>query len=394
MRRYVLLLMLLVLACLIMTGQTQQGSTTAAPGSTFDLSTAAVTKPAVGGTALPPTCPVTAVYFKTNATAGQNIYGCTAPNVWTLQAGGGGGGITNLTGDGTASGPGAVPLTLATVNSNIGTCGDSTHVGQVTLNAKGLTTACSPVAISGAAGATFFGQLGDFKITTTTTVATINTGCSAGGPCTVQVNNTTYPFPSASTLTVTGGTPTGTIYYELNSSGSIYANYPVTLTVTLVNMGGSPMATPAYDSGSVHLFRQAVTAGALGALVDDRPSFYVSSLTAGAGIGTITNGVVAVDSTVPQVVASGTKALATAAIGSAACTAAQTATATGVLTTDVITASFNGDPTAVTGYVPLTTGMLTIIVYPTADTFNAKVCNNTNASVTPGAITLNWRVVR
>ena len=93
-------------------------------------------------------------------------------------------------------------------------------------------------------------------------------------------------------------------------------------------------------------------------------------------------------------VASGAKALATGAISSAACTTAQTDTATGTATTDTIIVSFNGDPTAVTGYVPLTTGMLTIIPYPTANTVNFKVCNNTSASITPGAITLNWRVVR
>lgn len=90
----------------------------------------------------------------------------------------------------------------------------------------------------------------------------------------------------------------------------------------------------------------------------------------------------------------GTKALATGAISSAACTAAQTVAATGTLTTDIITASFNGDPTAVTGYVPLTAGMLTIIIYPSADTVNIKVCNNTTSSITPGAITLNVTVSR
>lgn len=93
-------------------------------------------------------------------------------------------------------------------------------------------------------------------------------------------------------------------------------------------------------------------------------------------------------------IATGTKALATSAISSASCTSAQTATATGTLTTDIVTASFNGDPTAVTGYVPLTSGMLTIIVYPTADTVNFKVCNNTSSSITPGAITLNYKVSR
>lgn len=101
-----------------------------------------------------------------------------------------------------------------------------------------------------------------------------------------------------------------------------------------------------------------------------------------------------VSATISRTVASGAKALATGAISSAACTAAQTDTATGTLTTDAITASFNGDPTAVTGYVPLTSGMLTIMVYPTADTVNFKVCNNTSSSITPGAVTINWRVVR
>lgn len=52
-----------------------------------------------------------------------------------------------LSGDATLANTGA--LTLATVNSNVGTCGDATHVSQVTLNAKGLTTACAPVAITG-----------------------------------------------------------------------------------------------------------------------------------------------------------------------------------------------------------------------------------------------------
>jgi len=98
--------------------------------------------------------------------------------------------------------------------------------------------------------------------------------------------------------------------------------------------------------------------------------------------------------TLTYTVASGTAALGTSAIASAACATAVTVSATGVATTDVVSASFNGDPTAVTGYVPLTAGMLTIIPYPTANNVNFKVCNNTSASITPGAITLNWRVVR
>jgi len=102
--------------------------------------------------------------------------------------------------------------------------------------------------------------------------------------------------------------------------------------------------------------------------------------------------VVSVGSTVR--IASGTATLGTSAIGSAACATAVTVAAAGVATTDVVSASFNGDPTAVTGYVPLTSGMLTIIGYPTSGNVNFKVCNNTSASITPGAITLNFRVDR
>lgn len=39
--------------------------------------------------AIPPTCTVGEQYFATNVTAGQNLYGCTATNTWTLEAGGG-----------------------------------------------------------------------------------------------------------------------------------------------------------------------------------------------------------------------------------------------------------------------------------------------------------------
>jgi hypothetical protein len=104
-------------------------------------------------------------------------------------------------------------------------------------------------------------------------------------------------------------------------------------------------------------------------------------------------------SAVPITVASGSLALATSQISSPGCQAVSagsvnSASAPGVLTTDVIEASFNGDPTGVTGYVPATTGMLTIIPYPTAGYVNFNVCNNTSSPITPGAITLNWRVTR
>lgn len=58
--------------------------------------------------------------------------------------------INQLSGDGTtsvASGSQSKALTLATVNSNVGTFGSASSVASVTVNAKGLTTAASNVAI-------------------------------------------------------------------------------------------------------------------------------------------------------------------------------------------------------------------------------------------------------
>jgi hypothetical protein len=96
-----------------------------------------------------------------------------------------------------------------------------------------------------------------------------------------------------------------------------------------------------------------------------------------------------------ETIASGTATLGTAAIASGACASVVTVAATGVLTTDVVSTGFNSDPTDVTGYgVSATGAVLTIYPYPTAGDVNFKVCNSTSASITPGAMTLNWRVTR
>lgn len=160
-----------------------------------DFSTFPFTRPITVGSTLPSTCQVGQLYFDSAVLSGTNLYGCTATNVWT-QLGGplttytfsaplsisgntisipqatsstsgfllntdwtafnakqpAGNYLTGLTGDITASGPGSVATTLATVNTAPGQCGDVAHVCQITTNAKGLVTAQSAVAISVATG--------------------------------------------------------------------------------------------------------------------------------------------------------------------------------------------------------------------------------------------------
>ena len=95
-----------------------------------------------------------------------------------------------------------------------------------------------------------------------------------------------------------------------------------------------------------------------------------------------------------QVVASGTAAMGTSAINLGNCSTVVTVAATGVATTDTIQYTPNGDPTSTTGYSPSSSGSLYIWAYPTSGNVNFKVCNNTSASITPGALTLNWKVTR
>ncbi len=69
--------------------QTNQGNT--ATAGTQDFSQAAHTLPMKSGStsAMPSACTVGEAYFATDAGAGANLYGCTAPNTWSQQAGGG-----------------------------------------------------------------------------------------------------------------------------------------------------------------------------------------------------------------------------------------------------------------------------------------------------------------
>ena len=66
-------------------------------GSSFDASGADYSIPWKIGTTTPGTCGIGQAFFDTDATAGSNIYACTASNVWTLEGGGGGSGdITDV----------------------------------------------------------------------------------------------------------------------------------------------------------------------------------------------------------------------------------------------------------------------------------------------------------
>jgi hypothetical protein len=97
-------------------------------------------------------------------------------------------------------------------------------------------------------------------------------------------------------------------------------------------------------------------------------------------------------------VATGTTALSTAAVASGTCQGVTAGTvnssaATGAATTNVLTWSPAVSLQTVTGYQVSTSGALSLDGYITAGYVNFNVCNWTGSSITPGALTLNWRVL-
>jgi len=63
-----------------------------------DFSGASSTKPSKTGTTPPATCSLGETFFKTDAQPGQNLFACTATNVWTLQGGSAIGSVFGRTG--------------------------------------------------------------------------------------------------------------------------------------------------------------------------------------------------------------------------------------------------------------------------------------------------------
>ena len=59
-----------------------------------DFSGAVYARPIPVGTTLPATCSVGSMFFKSDATAGANIYACVVADTWAVEAGGGSGGGT------------------------------------------------------------------------------------------------------------------------------------------------------------------------------------------------------------------------------------------------------------------------------------------------------------
>jgi hypothetical protein len=188
-----------------------------------DFSAASATKPFRLGTGLPSTCGLGEMYYRQDAAAGMNVYGCTTTNSWTLEQ--------------------------------------------------------APAAASMAS------QLGDFAVTlTSATTLAIGANCSTSTPCVVRFGNLVYSFGSGATATISAGSGLALVY--VSSAGVLTVGSNVTAGcnsgcaavsgVTAFPADAIPLFTWSATSGTWD------TSGG----ADQRAFLSSKSITAGTGITT------------------------------------------------------------------------------------------------------------
>jgi hypothetical protein len=207
----------------------------------IDFSALPSTRPVQVGTVLPATCQVGQLFFKSDASAGANLYGCAATNIWAVQSSGTGGG-------------------------------------------------------SGA-GASMASQLGDLQVKrTSSNVLTIGANCSASMPCNVRFGSTVFTINAGATAMVSGGS-TGMLYIYVSGNGMLTVGHNLTV---MCNGCAAQSGVTSFPPDSVPIATWSVTSGSLDAAggQDFRAVLGTKNLIAGPGVSASdTNGntVVSVD---------------------------------------------------------------------------------------------------
>jgi hypothetical protein len=208
-----------------------------------DFSALPSTRPVQVGTTLPETCQVGQLFFKSDATAGANLYGCAANNVWSVESGGTGGGGSG-------------------------------------------------------AGASMATQLGDLQATKTSgTVLTIGANCSAANPCNVHFGSTVFAITAGATATLSGNS-TGILFVYVSVNGMLTVGHNMSVTC---NGCAAQSGVTSFPADSVPIATWSVTNGSLDATggQDFRAVLGTKNVIAGQGVtASDTNGntIVSVDS--------------------------------------------------------------------------------------------------
>jgi hypothetical protein len=188
-----------------------------------DFSGASSTKPFKSGTGLPSACGQGELYYRMDAAAGMNVYGCTATNSWSLEQG--------------------------------------------------------PPAASMAT------QLGDLAVTwTSATTLSIGANCSTTTPCQVRFGSLVYSFATGATATISAGSGLALVY--VSSAGVLTVGSNVTVSCSSgCTALGSVTAFPS-DAIPVFTWSATNGTWDTSGGVDQRAFLSTSIVTAGAGIAT------------------------------------------------------------------------------------------------------------
>lgn len=226
MRHKHLLLLLALLLAPSCFGQTLVDLRT--QSKSIDFSALPSTRPVQVGTALPATCQVGQLFFKSDATAGANLYGCSATNVWSVQSAGNAGGGSG-------------------------------------------------------GGASMAAQLGDLQVTrTSNNVLTIGANCSAATPCNVRFGATVFTITEGATATVSGNS-TGMLFAYVSGSGMLTVGHNVTVSC---NGCAAQSGVTSFPADSVPIATWSVTNGSLDAAggQDYRAVLGTKNVIAGPGV--------------------------------------------------------------------------------------------------------------
>jgi len=145
------------------------------------------------------------MFFKSDAIAGANLYGCAATNIWSVQSAGTGGGGSG-------------------------------------------------------AGASMAAQLGDLQATrTSSNVLTIGANCSAATPCNVHFGGTVFTITAGATATVSGSS-TGVLFAYVAGNGMLTVGHNLTVSC---NGCAAQSGVTSFPPDSVPIATWSVTNGTL-----------------------------------------------------------------------------------------------------------------------------------
>lgn len=221
--------------------------------------------------------------------------------------------IADLTGDVTASGPGSVAATLATVNGNVGSFGSSTSIPSVTVNAKGLITAASGNVVIAPAGTLTGTTLASNVVTSSlTALGTQSQSLNMGSNKIVSVTDPTSAQdaatknyvdtslaalnPADACYAATAGSNVAGTY--LNGVSGVGATFTTTSTSTFTLDGTTPPLlsrilfkdqTSGFQNG-VYSFTTAPVGGVSGAIFTRALDYNTASEMNSAGLIPIING--------------------------------------------------------------------------------------------------------